>query len=236
MAVMTATRTTIGQKALMAVTGVIWVGFLAMHMWGNTKAFWGPEVFNAYAHHLRTFGEPILNDGQFLMLFRVFVVTALLIHIIMAANLTRRGWEARGNQRYAVKKNVQGNAAARSMRWGGVAIFIFLLYHLMMFTWGVKATLPEFDRATPYQNMVAGFQNPLNVVIYLAALVAVGLHLYHGAWSVFQTLGWNNFRSTRGLEIFAWVIALVITIGFAAVPIAVSLGIITLTSAPFMPA
>lgn len=235
MAVMTITRTTIGQKILMAVTGVIWIGFLALHMWGNTKAFWGPIVFDNYAHHLRTFGEPILEEGQFLMAFRIVTVVALLTHVFLAYSLSVRNMQSRG-QRYAVTKSVQATRASLTMKWGGIAIAIFLFYHLMMFTWGVKAVLPEFDRATPYNNMIAGFSNPVIVILYLLALVAVGMHLYHGAWSMFQTIGWNSFRSNRGLHILAWAVALVIGIGFALVPLAVTLGIITFDSAPFMTA
>ncbi len=234
MAVMTVTRTTIGQKVLMAVTGLIWIGYLVLHMWGNTKAFWGPAAFDNYAHHLRTFGEPILGDLQFLMAFRVVVVVALLLHIFLAVRLWARNHASRGPSRYHVRKSVQADAAALTMRWGGLAIAIFVVYHLMQFTWGVRAVLPGFDRATPYANMVSGFMNPINVVVYLVGLFAVGMHLYHGAWSMFQTLGWNNFRTTRPLHYIALALALVVAVGFALVPLAVLFGILTLDSAPLM--
>lgn len=234
MAVMAITRTTIGQKVLMALTGLIWIGFLVLHMWGNTKAFWGPETFDNYAHHLRIFGEPILEEGQFLMAFRLITVAALLTHIYLAVRLSVRNYVSRGSDRYAVKRSVQANAAALTMKWGGLAIAIFILFHLMQFTWGVTAVLPEFDRATPYANMVTAFQFWPNVVLYLLALVALGMHLYHGAWSMFQTLGWNSFRSTGPLNLLALAIALIVSVGFALVPLAVVFGIITPTSAPFM--
>jgi succinate dehydrogenase / fumarate reductase, cytochrome b subunit len=234
MAVMAVTRTTIGQKVLMAVTGLIWIGFLVLHMWGNTKAFWGPATFDNYAHHLRTFGEPVLGELQFLMAFRVVTVAALILHIYLAFTLSARNYVSRGNDRYAVKRSVQANSASLTMKWGGLAIGFFVLFHLMQFTWGVRATLPSFDRATPYANMITAFQFWPNVVLYLIALVAVGMHLYHGTWSMFQTLGWNSFRTTRALGLVALAVALIVAVGFALVPVAVVLGILTPTSAPFM--
>ncbi len=225
MAVLTVSRSTIGQKVLMAVTGLIWIGFLVMHMYGNTKAFAGQQVFNDYAHHLRTFGEPVLGYLQFLVLFRVLTVTALVVHMAMALSLSRRAWAGRG-QRYAVKKSVQADLAALTMRWGGVTIALFLVYHLMHYTWGVRAILPEFDRANPYGNMVAGFSNPGNVIFYLVALFALGMHLYHGFWSMFHTLGLNNRNTTRPLHLLSIALAILIAGGFAVVPLSVAFGLI----------
>ncbi len=224
MAVLTVTRTTIGQKVLMAVTGLIWIGFLVLHMYGNLKAFGGALAFNSYAEHLRTFGEPILGDRYFLTLLRVVTMVALITHILLAVRLSARNYVSRGNNRYAARKSVQADAAALTMKWGGLAIAFFIVFHLMQFTWGVKAVLPAFVRGDAYENMVAGFSNPVNTVLYLVALVALGLHLYHGSWSMFQTLGWNNAHTTRPLSWLALAIALVVGIGFALVPLAVTFG------------
>ena len=224
MAVLTVTRTTIGQKVLMAVTGLIWIGFLVLHMYGNLKAFGGAAAFNSYAEHLRTFGEPILGDRYFLTLLRVVTLVALITHIVLAVRLSARNYVSRGNNRYAARKSVQADAAALTMKWGGLAIAFFIVFHLMQFTWGVKAVLPAFVRGDAYENMVAGFSNPVNTVLYLVALVALGLHLYHGSWSMFQTLGWNNAHTTRPLSWLALAIALVVGIGFALVPLAVTFG------------
>lgn len=226
MAVMTVSRTSIGQKVLMAVTGLIWIGFLALHMYGNTKAFAGAETFNSYAHHLRTFGEPVLGYLQFLTLFRIVTVVALITHMYLAVSLSRRAFAGRG-QRYEVKKSVQADYASLTMRWGGIAIILFILYHLAQFTWGVRAVLPGFDREDPFANMVAGFQNPLNVVFYLVALVALGMHLFHGFWSVFQTMGLNNNNTNRPLHYLSVALAVVIAGGFATVPLAVAFGFIS---------
>lgn len=224
MAVMTVTRTTIGQKVLMAVTGLIWIGFLLLHMYGNLHAFAGAAAFNAYAEFLRTFGEPILGPRYFLTLLRVVTVVALITHIFLATKLSLRNYTSRGSNRYAAKKSVQADAAALTMKWGGLAIAFFVLFHLMQFTWGVKAVLPTFVRGEAYQNMVAGFSNPVTTILYLIALVALGMHLYHGSWSMFQTLGWNNSHTTRPLSWLALAIALVIALGFAMVPLAVTFG------------
>jgi succinate dehydrogenase / fumarate reductase cytochrome b subunit len=225
MAVMTVSRTTIGQKVLMAVTGLIWIGFLVLHMYGNTKAFSGQQTFNDYAHHLRTFGEPVLGYLQFLTAFRIITVVALVTHMYLAYALTRRAMASRG-QRYAVKKSVQADYASLTMRWGGVAIALFILYHLAQFTWGVEAVLPGFDRENAYGNMVAGFQNPLNVIFYMVALFALGMHLYHGFWSMFQTLGLNNRSLTRPLHFTSIALAILVAGGFALVPLSVAFGLI----------
>lgn len=227
MAVMTVTRTTIGQKVLMAVTGLIWIGFLVLHMYGNLKAFGGAVAFNTYAEHLRTFGEPILGDRYFLTLLRVVTVVALLTHIFLAVKLSVHNYTSRGNKRYVVKQSVQADAAALTMKWGGLAIAIFVIFHLMQFTWGVKAVLPAFQRGAAYENMVAGFSYLPTTILYLIALVALGMHLFHGSWSMFQTLGWNNHNTTRPLSWLALVIALVVAGGFALVPLAVTFGFIS---------
>src|SRR5690606_9388902 len=117
MAVMTATRTAIGKKVLMAVTGLVWVGFLVMHMYGNLKVFSGPEAFDHYAHSLRTFGAPILQYGHFLALFRLLTVVSFVTHVYLAIDLTRQNIMARGNDRYVVKKTVKGSPAALTMRY-----------------------------------------------------------------------------------------------------------------------
>lgn len=224
MAVAAVSRSTIGKKVLMAVTGLVWIGFLVMHMYGNLKVFVGPEAFDHYAHSLRTFGEPILQYGHFLAAFRVLTIVSLVVHIWLAIDLTRRNIVSRGSDRYAVKKSVQANAAALTMRYGGIFIFLFIIYHLAQFTWGVRATLPEYEFGAAYANLVAGFAHWYNVVFYLAALVFLGLHLYHGFWSMFQTLGLNNRNTTGPLRMFALLFALLICVGFAVVPLGVMLG------------
>ncbi|MGL4647806.1 MAG: succinate dehydrogenase cytochrome b subunit, partial [Caldilineaceae bacterium] len=115
---------------------------------------------------------------------------------------------------------------ALTMRFGGIAILLFIIYHLMQFTWGVSAVLPSFDRENPYANMIAGFSFWPNVVFYLIALAFLGLHLFHGFWSMFQTLGLNNRSTTRPLHVAAIALAVIVAGGFALVPLAVTFGLL----------
>ncbi len=228
MAVLTVARTHIGKKVLMAVTGLVWVGFLVMHMYGNLKVFQGPEAFDHYAHSLRTFGEPILMYGHFLTAFRLVTVVAFVVHVYLAFDLTKNNIVARGSDRYVAKKTVQANYAAMTMRYGGVFILLFVIYHLMQFTWGVKATLPEYEFGAAYANLVYGFQHWYNVLFYLVALVFLALHLYHGVWSVFQTFGINNRNTTKWIHLIALLFAVGLCVGFAVVPLGVFFGYVTL--------
>ena len=215
-------RSSIGKKALMAVTGAVWIGYLVLHMWGNLHIFQGQESFNHYAEFLRTVGEPVFSYAQVLWLIRIVIVFSLVAHMWSAWDLYRQAARARSTN-YAVKRVVQANYASRFMRIGGVVIILFVIFHLAHYTWG---WVTEFDRADPYRNVVVGFSNPVIVLFYLLALASLGLHLFHGVWSMFQTLGLNSRRFDgffRGLAVF---VALVVPIGFATVPLAVLFGIL----------
>lgn len=215
-------RSSIGKKALMAVTGAVWIGYLVLHMWGNLHIFQGQESFNHYAEFLRTVGEPVFSYAQVLWIIRIVIVVSLVAHMWSAWDLYRQAQRARSTN-YAVKRVVQANYASRFMRIGGVVIILFVIFHLAHYTWG---WIGQFDRADPYRNVVIGFSNPVIVLFYLLALASLGLHLFHGVWSMFQTLGLNNRRFDgffRGLAVFA---ALVVPIGFATVPLAVLFGIL----------
>lgn len=216
-------RSTIGKKALMAVTGAVWIGYLALHMWGNLHIFQGQESFNHYAEFLRTVGEPVFSYAQVLWLIRIVIVVSLIAHMWSAWDLYMQANRARSTS-YAVKRVVQANYASRFMRIGGVVIILFVIFHLAQYTWG---WVTQFDRADPYTNVVIGFSNPVIVLFYLVALASLGLHLFHGVWSMFQTLGLNSRRYDgffRGLAVF---VALVIPLGFATVPLAVLFGFLS---------
>jgi len=227
MAVMTLTRSTIGKKVIMAVTGLLWVGFLAFHMYGNLKVFQGAEYFNEYSEGLRHIGSPIFSAYHLLWVARIGLLVSVVLHVWSAISLTRAARMARPQQ-YALKKNINADYAAVTIRYGGAAIFFFLLYHLAHFTWGVRAIHPDFIHGDAYHNLVIGFQNPLNVTLYLIALVAVGLHLYHGTWSMFQTLGFNNQKYDSSLRGLALALGLLIPLGFATAPLSVLFGFVTL--------
>ncbi|MDM8528757.1 succinate dehydrogenase cytochrome b subunit [Anaerolineales bacterium HSG24] len=219
-------NTTIGKKIIMALSGAIWLGFLAGHMVGNLKIFMGAEHFNEYAHGLRTLGEPILVYGQALWIARLVVVPALVLHVWAAITLSLLNMQAR-DSKYVQHRKLNANAAQLSMIFGGIALFLFIIFHLMHFTLGVLVH-PSFNPNDPYHNVIAGFQSYFYIpaVIYLIALAALSLHLYHGTWSMFQTLGLNNKTYTKSLRILAWLVAISITAGFALVPLSVMFGVV----------
>lgn len=232
-AAITIYRSSIGKKAIMAISGLIGIGFLAVHMYGNLKIFLGPETFNAYAAGLRTLGEPVLAYTHLLWIARIVLVTAVVLHVAMAYQLTRQDWAGRPrSNRYQVKKSVQQTYASRTMRWGGVMLFLFIVYHLMNLTFGVvgfgagQFKHPENGSFSTYQNVINAFQFWPATLFYIVAMVMLGFHLYHGFWSMFQTLGLNSYRTNTPLRAIAAGVALLLTVGFTAVPVAVLFGIV----------
>lgn len=209
----------------MAVSGLLFVFYVLMHMYGNLKAFAGQEAFDEYAGHLREILMPILPYGGFLWLFRVVLIVAVIAHVWAAVVLWRRANHARGS-RYAVRKRVAATISSQWMRWGGVALLLFIVFHLLQFTTSTIRVDGEYY-ASPYQRMVAGFEPWWVVVIYLLALVALAMHLRHGVWSACQTLGLIRSRtSTKAVNVVAVLVAAVVSIGFALVPLAVLFGLV----------
>lgn len=208
----------------MALSGLLFVLFVVMHMYGNLKAFAGQRAFDEYAHHLRVIGEPILPYSGFLWLFRILLIVAIVAHVWSAATLWRRANHAR-TSRYAVKKRVAATWSSKWMRWGGIAILLFVIFHLLQFTTNTIQVNGNF--ASPYDRVVAGFSVWWVVVVYLLALAALGMHLRHGIWSACQTLGLiNGPGATRGINIVAILVAAITAIGFALVPLAVLFGML----------
>jgi succinate dehydrogenase / fumarate reductase cytochrome b subunit len=219
-------RTTIGKKVIMALTGLIWIGFLTFHMYGNLKAFYGAEYFNTYAEGLRELGHPIFGRLHLLTVLRIIMASSFALHVWAAVSLTRKNIISRGGG-YTVHKKVQADPAALTIRYGGVAILFFVLFHLMHFTWGTPGVAPStFIQGEAYQNLVAGFQSPVAITLYLIALAALALHLYHTVWGMFQTLGLNSKRLSPSLRLLGLAVAVFIPGGFAAVPISVLTGIL----------
>jgi succinate dehydrogenase / fumarate reductase cytochrome b subunit len=225
-----ASRSTIALKMLMAVSGVLFIGFVLAHMYGNLKAFGGHDSFNEYAHHLRTIGEPLLPHEGFLWLFRIGLLAAVVIHVGCAVALWRRAGKAR-SVKYVVTKNKASSLSSRTMRWGGLTLLVFIVWHLLNFTI-VKVNPNTGDTGSeagdPYNLMVDTFDVWWMTVIYLVALVALGMHLHHGIWSSAQTLGLtNNDRARRNAKAIGAILAVVIAGGFSLVPIFVLAGVIT---------
>ncbi len=218
-------RTTIGKKAVMAVSGLILVGFVVFHMIGNLKIYLGAQHYNDYAAGLRTFGGPFLGNSQFLWLARVVLLVAVGWHIVAAIQLTRLSQTSRPT-RYAQKK-VTVSYASRTMRWGGVIVLLFIIYHILHFTIGAVGYTPgQYQEGDVYQNVVRGFSVWYVSIFYIAAMIALGFHLYHGVWSMFQTLGVNTSRTTRALHTLAAVVAGAVVLGNISIPLAVLAGVV----------
>jgi succinate dehydrogenase / fumarate reductase cytochrome b subunit len=220
-------RSSIGKKVIMALTGLVWIGFVFFHMYGNLKVFEGAEYFNHYAEGLRTLGAPIFGYGQLLWLARIVLLISMAAHVWAAFTLFQESQRARSTK-YMRHHNLQANPAALYIRFGGVAIFAFILLHLMHFTLGNLH--PDFIPGDAYHNLVVGFQSYyyLPAILYIIVMIIIGFHLYHGAWSMFQTLGLNNQAYNGPLRVFSLVLSVVIAVGFAIVPLAVILGVVTL--------
>lgn len=216
-------RSSLGKKAVMAVTGVILFGFVLFHMLGNLKLFLGPEKLDGYAEGLRALGEPILSHGDLLWIFRIGLLVAVVLHVISAWQLRRQNARARPES-YARKKHQAATYASRSMFWGGVLIVAFVVYHLLHLTVGnVHA---EFIVGQVHHNMVSAFVNPLVTGFYVLAVLALGFHLYHGLWSFFQTLGWTGPRLASFRRSFAVAFAVIVSAGFISAPLAILLGLV----------
>jgi succinate dehydrogenase cytochrome b subunit len=211
----------IGKKAVMAVTGLLMLLFLLAHMLGNLKIFFGPADFNGYAHWLRTIGEPVLHDAWYLWLQRVVLVVALVLHVTAAAQLSARDLAARPD-RYRHRQRWQAGFATRTMRWGGVLIFLFLVWHILDLSVGVAN--PDHLAGQPYHDVVADFTHWWINLIYLAAMVVLGLHIDHGFRSAARTLGLVRPHRAVAVRVTGSVLALAVSIGFSIVPVAVMTG------------
>jgi succinate dehydrogenase / fumarate reductase cytochrome b subunit len=216
-------HSTIGKKYVMAITGAIWFGYLIVHLWGNLKIYAGPTFLDDYGAWLRTVGEPLFGYSQVLWLARIILIPAFILHMWAAISLTTRDRASRP-QRYSFRKNLESTFASRTMIYGGLFIVLFVIYHLLDFTFG--SVNPSYEEGNIYHNVVASFQRWPVVLFYVLAMLAVGLHLLHGVWSLFQTLGWNNMRANRLLRNFATFAALVLTLGNISIPVAVLAGFI----------
>ncbi|HET9421875.1 MAG TPA: succinate dehydrogenase cytochrome b subunit [Nocardioides sp.] len=220
-----AARSTIALKMLMAVTGIIFIAYVLAHMYGNLKAFAGHDSFNEYAHHLRVLGEPLLPYEGFLWIIRAALIVSVVVHIACALALWRRAKAARSVP-YVVKKNKHSTFSSHWMRWGGIALLLFIVWHLLNFTI-VKVNPQGGETNDPYNLLVETFDLWWMTLIYLAALLALGLHLRHGVWSAAQTLGLtNNEKARRNANVLGYGFAILIAGGFSLVPIFVLAGVI----------
>lgn len=211
---------TVGKKVAMAVSGLIGFGFVIGHMTGHLLTFKGAEAYNNYAHFLK-------STGGVLWVARLTLLAAVIIHIHCAFSLWSRNNQARPRAYYQ-RKDLATNYAALTMRYGGVILLLFLIYHIAHFTWGVTEPVDgvPFDRDNPYNNLVLSFQKPALAGFYILAMGALGMHLYHGIWSLTQSLGLDHPKYNRLRQLVAMAGSALITIGFWVVPISVQTGVL----------
>jgi succinate dehydrogenase / fumarate reductase cytochrome b subunit len=229
MAVTNILKSTIFNKVVMAVTGFILVMFILGHVVGNLQIFIGPEVFNAYAHFLQSLGE-------LLWVIRLVLLVAVVLHIYTSLKLKFLNLSAKP-QGYKMSSYVKSTLYSRTMIYTGIAILLFVIYHLLHFTAGVAdpsiygyqetfgpGNLSE--RHDAFKMVILGFQKPLVSAVYMAAVILLGFHLSHAIQSMFQTLGWSSPSLTAKLIKAGKIIAFLITLGFISIPISVLTGLV----------
>ncbi len=208
----------------MAASGIIFILYVLAHMYGNLKAFAGHDAYNEYAEHLRAIGEPFLPHGNMLWLMRIALVVALVVHVYAAVALWRRARAAR-TTKYVMRKNLASSFSSRWMRWGGLAILLFLIWHLIEFTIP-KVNIDGGATNDPYNLLVDTFEIWWMTLIYLGAMFALGMHLHHGTWSAAQTLGLTNSESARRRwKTLGWILAVLVAGGFSLIPISILAGV-----------
>jgi succinate dehydrogenase / fumarate reductase, cytochrome b subunit len=210
-------RSTVGKKVVMAVTGLIMIGFVIGHLAGNLLVFAGRDRINAYSAFLH-------STGEVLWAVRAILLVSVMLHITAAWQLTAIDRAARPVG-YAKHQYEAATWASRTIRWGGVLLLVFIVYHLLHMTIGTVH--PSFTPGDVYHNLIAGLSIPYVAAFYLVSMLALGLHLYHGTWSSVKTLGLEQqpgvpLRRRR----IIWLFAVLITLGFAAIPLAIVLGVI----------
>jgi succinate dehydrogenase / fumarate reductase cytochrome b subunit len=213
-------RSSLGLKIVMALTGLILFGFVIAHMIGNLQVYLGPEAFDAYGVFLRS-----LLHGAGLWIARAVLLVAVGLHIWSAWRLTMINKAARPVGYREVQRR-ESTYASRTMRWSGVLLLLFIVYHLLHLTFGAPIVHPEFVHGAIYHNFVTGFQNPLVSGFYILAMLALGLHLYHGAWSFMHTLGLSHPRYNHLRHSLATLVTVVVVAGNLSFPIAVLAGVL----------
>ncbi len=219
-------RSAVGKKWVMAITGIGLIGFVVAHMIGNWKIFL-PDVdgipdINVYSEALRQLLVPFIPQYVTLWMLRTGVIVAFLLHIHAAYTLTIMNHRARPEDYQGPRTYLAANYASRTMRWSGVIFAAFLVFHLADLTWGIQPMAPEtWQHGEVYANFVATFSRAPVTAFYVLAMILLGLHLYHGAWSMFQSLGINHPRFNVARRYFAIGLAVLVTVGNSIMPLVV---------------
>ncbi|PZU44854.1 MAG: succinate dehydrogenase [Arsenicicoccus sp.] len=212
-------------KTVVAVTGVFFILFVLVHMYGNLMILIGPEAFDEYAHHLRTFGEPMLPERGLLWVARIGLLASVLLHIWASMTLWRRAGSAR-TSRYAAKpKTSYGTFYAKAMRWGGLALLAFVVFHILHFT--TQTVTIAGEHASPAERVITSFGVWWAVLIYAVAMVFLGMHLLHGVWGAAMTLGLNtSLQRAEQIRFVSILLATIVVVGFLIPPFAILFGFI----------
>jgi succinate dehydrogenase / fumarate reductase cytochrome b subunit len=219
-------RSAVGKKWVMAITGIALIGYIVAHALGNLKVYFGPEEINHYGEALRDLGGALVPRTHLLWLLRIGLLGAAILHVHAAYSLTYTNWKARGG-RYRDRDYAVVTYASRTMRFSGTVILFFVLFHLADLTWGTAPAAPDvWVRGEVYANLVESFSRTWVAALYVVANLALGLHLFHGIWSLFQSLGWNNPRFNVWRKRLAAVLTLAVVAVNLSFPIAVQAGIL----------
>jgi succinate dehydrogenase / fumarate reductase cytochrome b subunit len=217
-------QSAVGKKWAMAVSGVMLLGFVLVHMIGNLKVYLGPEDINHYGEWLREIAVPALPRTVFLWLMRGGLILAFGVHMHAAYALTRMNHRARPTKYASDREYLAANFASRTMRWTGIIVILFIVFHLADLTWG--SANPDFVRGEVYDNMVHSFERVPVAIAYVVANLALSIHIFHGAWSLFASLGVSNPKLVKFRRNFALGFAALILIGNVSFPVMVQAGVI----------
>jgi len=221
--------TAVGKKYVMAISGIAMMGFVLFHMIGNLKMYMGETALNHYAEFLKELLYPLAPKGVVLWILRGGLITMLLLHLHAAWSLTRLNRFARAVKYQGPRDYQVAKFASRTMRWTGIIVLSYLIWHILDLTLGVvntTGTNGEFVKGEVYQNVLNSLNRPVVAAFYVIANVLLGIHLFHGAWSIFQSLGWNNPRFNTWRRGFATAFATIVVVGNVSFPIAVIAGIV----------
>jgi succinate dehydrogenase / fumarate reductase cytochrome b subunit len=208
----------VGKKVVMGVTGIIGIAFVILHSLGNLLIFQGSTALNAYSHFLK-------SSAELLWALRVTLIVALILHVIAAAQLTRQSRAARPTG-YVKRESQVATVASRTMRWGGVLLLIFIVFHILHFTTGTIRPTGAFSHEDVYSNVVGSFRIWWVALFYVVAMIALGFHLFHGAWSSIRSIGVSQ-PSPRPLHRrLSLLIAILVWAAFTSVPVAVFTGLV----------
>jgi succinate dehydrogenase / fumarate reductase cytochrome b subunit len=223
-------KSTVGKKVAMALSGLVLVGFVLGHMAGNLKIFAGIDPatgdykIDDYGRFLRSMGAEMLGHSGVLWIVRVVLLAAVVLHAVSGIQLARMNRRAKP-QGYEVRSYRSANAASLTMLYGGLFLIVFIVFHILHFTTGT-VHFKGFVEGEVYSNVHSAFESYGTAGFYVVAMSLLSLHLYHGTWSMFQTLGVDTPRWNKGIRLIAKVVAVALFVGFSSVPVGISLGLL----------